>query len=236
MQLVSSWHSCQISSPNGTLGYYIYLNDFLSFLLVIIYHRYLNSFGSVICTFHPSLWRNLTFPTMIMVCFLSKLYYFLLLIFRIDPSVTIAAVAAVLFTLACLGGAIQTVRYKSSVWWVMIVAATFEAIGFIARVPSARDPESRTIFIISFTLIVLAPVLMAAACYVVFVCIPSLFMMLTNTLKGSNCLPCSSTSSKDRKAALGSSTILNLDLRWLRYLWVGPSWWNQESTADFNYP
>ncbi len=44
-----------------------------------------------------------------------------------------------------------------------------EVIGFIARVISARNTSSRAPYIVQFVLIVIAPVLMAAGLYIVFV-------------------------------------------------------------------
>lgn len=144
-----------------------------AYVAVFIYHTFPhNFFFSVIESTNSS--NPLSFYHFLQTFVMARSYYLY------DPSVPIAAVAAVLFTLACLVGAFQTIRYKSTVWWVMILAAACEAAGFITRVPSASEPTSRTIFTISFTLIVLAPVLMAAACYVCFVswkvssiCVPS---------------------------------------------------------------
>jgi hypothetical protein len=44
-----------------------------------------------------------------------------------------------------------------------------EAGGYIARIISVNDVYSKNVYIVQFSLIVLAPVLMAAACYIVFV-------------------------------------------------------------------
>ena len=141
--------------------------------------------------------------------------------YHYDPSVPVAAVAAVLFTLACVAGIIQTIRYKSSVWWVMIVAAVCEAAGFIARVPSAVDPQSRTIYIVSFALVVLAPVLMAAACYVVFVSEIVVLVVCTNSqIEGQDRLPRCPSTCENYKDALGSSAFLDSHLCWLRYQYV----------------
>ena len=45
-----------------------------------------------------------------------------------------------------------------------------EAAGYITRCISAKNVDNKDLYIIQYTLVVLAPVLMAAACYIVFVC------------------------------------------------------------------
>jgi hypothetical protein len=108
--------------------------------------------------------------------------------YRYKPSVDAAIVVAVLYSLAFTGTFLQFLRYRSWVWTVMVLASgseqpsnsklqktttdtvLVEAAGYIARVISAKNVDNKDLYIIQFTLVVLAPVLMAAACYIVFVC------------------------------------------------------------------
>lgn len=80
-----------------------------------------------------------------------------------------AIVVAVLYSLAFAGTLLQFMRYRSWVWTVMVVAAAMEAGGYIGRIISISNPYEKTVYIVQYSLIVLAPVLMAAACYIVFV-------------------------------------------------------------------
>ncbi|KAJ5974491.1 ZIP metal ion transporter [Penicillium waksmanii] len=85
-----------------------------------------------------------------------------------DPSLVVAIVAAVLYGIAFLLTLIQWVRYKSWVWLTMVVAAAMEAIGYIARCISTQNVTEKSVYVLQFALIILAPVLMAACCYVLF--------------------------------------------------------------------
>jgi hypothetical protein len=51
----------------------------------------------------------------------------------------------------------------------MLLNFPVEAVGYIARTLSTKHTSNRNIFIVQFCLIVLSPVLMAAACYIIFV-------------------------------------------------------------------
>jgi hypothetical protein len=108
--------------------------------------------------------------------------------YHYKPSVDAAIVVAVLYSLAFTGTLLQFLRYRSWVWTVMVLASgsehpsnaklqkattdnlLVEAAGYITRVISAKNVDNKDPYIIQFTLVVLAPVLMAAACYIVFVC------------------------------------------------------------------
>ncbi|KAF7114723.1 hypothetical protein CNMCM5793_009674 [Aspergillus hiratsukae] len=50
----------------------------------------------------------------------------------------------------------------------MIIAVAMEAIGFISRSISAQHVTERIPYVLQFSLIILAPVLMAACCYILF--------------------------------------------------------------------
>ncbi|TVY20544.1 Protein RTA1 [Lachnellula arida] len=88
--------------------------------------------------------------------------------YEYDPSLAAAIVAATLYTLAFAATFILWIRYKAWVWVVMVVAAAMESIGYIVRCLSTQKPDNKVLYVLSFALIVLAPVLMAAACYIVF--------------------------------------------------------------------
>ncbi|CAI7602228.1 unnamed protein product [Penicillium glandicola] len=85
-----------------------------------------------------------------------------------DPSLAVAVVAAVLYTIAFLLTAIQWIRYRAWVWSVMVLSAAMEAIGYIGRCVSVQNTLERPIYVLQFSLVILAPVLMAACCYVIF--------------------------------------------------------------------
>ncbi|TVY41356.1 Protoporphyrin uptake protein, partial [Lachnellula occidentalis] len=85
-----------------------------------------------------------------------------------DPSLATAIVAAALYTLAFALTFILWLTYKAWVWAVMVVAAAMESIGYIVRCLSTQKPDDKVLYVLSFALIILAPVLMAAACYIVF--------------------------------------------------------------------
>jgi len=51
-----------------------------------------------------------------------------------------------------------------------------ESAGYIVRSISTQNVSNKPIYIAQFTMIVLAPVLMAAACYVIFVCFQNSLM------------------------------------------------------------
>ncbi|PMD23042.1 RTA1 like protein [Hyaloscypha hepaticicola] len=88
--------------------------------------------------------------------------------YRYKPSLDAAIVVAILYTLAFMGTIFQFLRYRSWVWTVMVVALGMEAAGYITRCISAKNVDNKDLYIIQYTLVVLAPVLMAAACYIVF--------------------------------------------------------------------
>ncbi|KAJ5780181.1 RTA-like protein [Penicillium paradoxum] len=50
----------------------------------------------------------------------------------------------------------------------MVIAAAMEAAGYIGRCFSAKDVTERSMYALQFSLLILAPVLMAACCYIVF--------------------------------------------------------------------
>ncbi|KAL2063042.1 hypothetical protein VTL71DRAFT_6114 [Oculimacula yallundae] len=91
------------------------------------------------------------------------------LFYNFDPSLSAAIIFAMLYTLAFAGTLLQFIRYKSWVWTIMVISSGMEAGGYIARCFSVQDPTNQLKFNISLLMIFLAPVCMAAACYIVFV-------------------------------------------------------------------
>ncbi|KAL4881014.1 RTA1 like protein-domain-containing protein [Aspergillus karnatakaensis] len=88
--------------------------------------------------------------------------------YHYDPSLGAAVVFALLYGAAFIGTVVQWARFRPVVWLVMVLAAAMEAIGYIARVISTRDTTERIPYVIQFALLILAPVLMAGALYVLF--------------------------------------------------------------------
>ncbi|KGO57729.1 RTA-like protein [Penicillium expansum] len=85
-----------------------------------------------------------------------------------NPSLAVAIVAAVLYTIAFLLTTIQWIWYRAWVWSVMVLSAVMEAIGYIARCVSVQNTLERPVYVLQFSLVILAPVLMAACCYIIF--------------------------------------------------------------------
>ncbi|KAJ5666744.1 RTA1 like protein-domain-containing protein [Penicillium macrosclerotiorum] len=88
--------------------------------------------------------------------------------YRYDPSLAVAIVAAALYSLAFIFTFIQWIRYRAWVWSIMVLAAAMEAIGYIARCISTQNVTKKSVYVLQFSLIILAPVLMAACCYIIF--------------------------------------------------------------------
>ncbi|KAL4935668.1 hypothetical protein BDV06DRAFT_234117 [Aspergillus oleicola] len=88
--------------------------------------------------------------------------------YHYNPSVGAAGVFAALYTIAFIGTVAQWLRFRPVVWIVMVIASAMECIGYIARVVSTQDTTARTPYVLQFSLLILAPVLMAGALYVLF--------------------------------------------------------------------
>ncbi|KAH6995927.1 RTA1 like protein-domain-containing protein [Ilyonectria sp. MPI-CAGE-AT-0026] len=85
-----------------------------------------------------------------------------------DPSEALAGVVAGLYALSFLITLFQTIRKRSWVWLVMVLGIGMEVIGYAARVVSAKNPTNKTPYVLQFTLVILAPVMMAGVIYVIF--------------------------------------------------------------------
>ncbi|KAJ5753446.1 ZIP metal ion transporter [Penicillium nucicola] len=88
--------------------------------------------------------------------------------YHYNPSLAVSIVAAVLYSIAFILTLVQWIRYKAWVWSVMVVAAAMEAVGYIARCVSVQHVTDRSIYALQLCLVILAPVLMAACCYILF--------------------------------------------------------------------
>ncbi|KAK9241861.1 RTA1 like protein-domain-containing protein [Lipomyces tetrasporus] len=84
------------------------------------------------------------------------------------PSFAAAIAFAALYSATFIATFCQWIGYRAWVWIVMVLASLMESLGYIARSLSSHRTSTRGLFIAQFTLIVLAPVLMAAASYVIF--------------------------------------------------------------------
>lgn len=85
-----------------------------------------------------------------------------------NPSAAAAGVMCGLFAIGFVVSAFQTVRYKSWIWSVMLLSIAMETLGFGARIGSANNHTNRTLYIVQFCLVILAPVFMAGIIYVAF--------------------------------------------------------------------
>ncbi|ERT01853.1 RTA1 domain protein [Sporothrix schenckii 1099-18] len=85
-----------------------------------------------------------------------------------EPSPAAAGVTCGLFAIGFLVSTYQTIRLKSWIWFVMLLAILMETVGYGARISSAKNVTSRNVYIIQFCLIILAPVFMAGIVYVAF--------------------------------------------------------------------
>ncbi|KAH8148533.1 uncharacterized protein LAJ45_07244 [Morchella importuna] len=85
-----------------------------------------------------------------------------------NPSRTLAIIATALYATTCTLHILQVARYRAWYFSVIIVAGLMETFGYATRVLSQADVFSRGLFIAQFSLVVLAPVLIAAASYILF--------------------------------------------------------------------
>ncbi|KAJ6139292.1 hypothetical protein N7471_005778 [Penicillium samsonianum] len=86
-------------------------------------------------------------------------------IYDYTPSIAAAVVFAVLYSLTCLTTTAQYFMLRCWFWLFMVIASIMEAVGYIARIISAKNVTSTTIYAVSFLPIFLAPAVIAASCY-----------------------------------------------------------------------
>ncbi|KKK16093.1 hypothetical protein P175DRAFT_0426608 [Aspergillus ochraceoroseus IBT 24754] len=92
----------------------------------------------------------------------------LALFYHYNPSLIAAAIFAALYGIAFVLTVVQWVRFRPRVWLVMVAAAGMEVVGYITRCLSTWNVTEKSIYVLQFALLVLAPVLMAGVCYVLF--------------------------------------------------------------------
>ncbi|KAI2639668.1 RTA1-domain-containing protein [Hypomontagnella submonticulosa] len=84
------------------------------------------------------------------------------------PSAAVAAVCCALFGIALIWSTIMTIRKRSWVWTAQLLAILMEVVGYADRIISANNTSNLNLYAVQFCVIILAPVLMAGAIYVVF--------------------------------------------------------------------
>lgn len=82
-----------------------------------------------------------------------------------NPSQPAAIVFAALYGLMCIFTIAQYIYYKCWFWFFAVLASIMEAVGFAAKAASASGSFQREIYIVQYVLILIAPAVMAAACY-----------------------------------------------------------------------
>ncbi|KAI8966242.1 RTA1 like protein [Daldinia sp. FL1419] len=85
-----------------------------------------------------------------------------------DPSEAVAGVCLALFGITLFWSTVLTIQKRSWVWTVQLFAILMEVVGYAVRIASAGSPTDLNLYAIQFCVIILAPVLMAGAIYVVF--------------------------------------------------------------------
>lgn len=88
--------------------------------------------------------------------------------FKYSPSTPAAIVVGALYTIVFIVTFVQWIRYRAWVWLFMVLPNGMEAAGYIIRVIATKHVYDKTYYVPQYVLIVLAPVIMAAACYIVF--------------------------------------------------------------------
>ncbi|KAI1397195.1 RTA1-domain-containing protein [Hypoxylon fuscum] len=88
--------------------------------------------------------------------------------YNYDPSQAVAAVCAALFGIGLIWSVIMTARTRAWVWTVQLLAIIMEVLGYAVRIVSVANPKDLNLYAVQFCVIILAPVLMAGAIYVVF--------------------------------------------------------------------
>ncbi|KAL7268478.1 hypothetical protein RUND412_008892 [Rhizina undulata] len=122
--------------------------------------------------------------------------------YNYDPNKALAVIAAILYGLTTCVHIYQTVRYRSWFFSAIVVGGLMETFGYLGRIFSAGNVYNRGLYIGQFSLIVLAPVFVAASDYVLF------GRLLTNVL--------SKTSSTQNEARS-----LGIPARWMTMIFVG---------------
>ncbi|KIX93629.1 uncharacterized protein Z520_10535 [Fonsecaea multimorphosa CBS 102226] len=84
------------------------------------------------------------------------------------PSFAAAVVFLVLFGIAMITNLGQMFWHRSWFWWSMNFAVAMEFVGYLTRAISIKNLDGRSVFIVQTVMILVAPAVMAAACYQAF--------------------------------------------------------------------
>jgi len=84
------------------------------------------------------------------------------------PSEAAAIIFTALYFVATLIGLFQTFRKRSWIWLIMMFASLMELVGYAFRIVSIHHQLEEAPFAVSFVLIIMAPVVIAGAIYVLF--------------------------------------------------------------------
>ncbi|KAI9736169.1 MAG: hypothetical protein M1834_001054 [Cirrosporium novae-zelandiae] len=84
------------------------------------------------------------------------------------PSFAAAVIFLALYVIILLANLIQYFWYRAWFWWPMLFSVALELIGYVARAFSVKHLDNKNAFIIQTVLILIAPAVMAAACYMAF--------------------------------------------------------------------
>jgi len=88
--------------------------------------------------------------------------------YNYPPSFAAAVIFVVLFGIAAAVNLFQLFRHRAWFWWVMNFAVIMELVGYVSRAVSVKNLDNRNIFIVQTVMILVAPAVMAAACYMSF--------------------------------------------------------------------
>ncbi|KAJ3389348.1 hypothetical protein CcCBS67573_g02908 [Chytriomyces confervae] len=83
-----------------------------------------------------------------------------------EPRISLAAVAAAIYTILFAFHLIQGIRHKTLYMAAAIAGAFFEAVGYFCRIVSINDPFNIPMYSAQYSFIVVSPVLVAATQYV----------------------------------------------------------------------
>ncbi|QKX62190.1 uncharacterized protein TRUGW13939_09349 [Talaromyces rugulosus] len=85
-----------------------------------------------------------------------------------DPSLAAAAIFAALYGVCFIWTTYLWLKHRAWVCLIMVVASAMESVGYIARCISTQNQQNQSIYVLQFSLTVLAPLLVAAFCYILF--------------------------------------------------------------------
>ncbi|OAP56868.1 hypothetical protein AYL99_08980 [Fonsecaea erecta] len=84
------------------------------------------------------------------------------------PSFAAAVIFLVLYGLALIMNLGMMFWHRSWFWWSMNFAVAMEFVGYLTRAISIKNLDEKSVFIVQTVMILVAPAVMAAACYMAF--------------------------------------------------------------------